>query len=363
MAEYIRNQYHVLRERINESHKFMQVLTVVFIALIVCTGTLASCSNDTEEKAFSINGVWEMQQVTFPDGEKLTYTDRGRMWMRIYDDSCYYTCQTEKAPNGTMIAPADFETYRFVRKGKSDVFYLQGGNAYPLWIVNDSTMVIQEDGVKYTWRQNHDIEDDRCRDIIGIIRMDRSSVDNTDCRYVFSKAEKKLETTNHALVYMLMIIGMVLVLIVNYAYNLYRNKKRVEQELRQIEEERKSIPEPVRQALSTVETEFHKSDFYISLRKSIANGDRLRKEDWEAIESHLNGVYPRFTSTLLSLHNMSPVEYHVCLLLKLNATPSEIAGVLCKDASSISSTRSRLYQKVFGKKGSSKDWDEFILSL
>ena len=29
----------------------------------------------------------------------------------------------------------------------------------------------------------------------------------------------------------------------------------------------------------------------------------------------------------------------------------------------VSSTRSRLYQKVFGKKGSTKDWDDFILSI
>ena len=64
-----------------------------------------------------------------------------------------------------------------------------------------------------------------------------------------------------------------------------------------------------------------------------------------------------------SLYSMSPVEYQVCLLLKLNATPSEIATVLCKDASSISTVRSRLYGKVFGKKGSSKEWDEFIRSL
>lgn len=332
--------------------------------VIIALTAVISCSEDAGDKAFCINGAWEMREVTFPDGEKLAYTDKGMMWMRIYDDSCYYSCQTAKAPNGTMIAPADYETYRLVMKGKSEVLYLQGENVQPLWIVNDSTMVIQEDGVKYIWRQNRDIEDARCRGIVEIIRMDdRNSVDDTDHRYVYSKAEKALETTNHALVYILIIIGMVLVLIVNYARSLYKNKKRVELELRQIEEERKAMPEPVRQALGTVESEFHKSDFYISLRKRIANGERLRKEDWEAVESHLNSVYPRFTSTLLSLYNMSQVEYHVCLLLKLNAIPSEIANVLCKDTSSISSTRSRLYQKVFGKKGSSKDWDEFILSL
>jgi hypothetical protein len=43
--------------------------------------------------------------------------------------------------------------------------------------------------------------------------------------------------------------------------------------------------------------------------------------------------------------------------------PIEIASVLCKDKSTISSIRKRLYKKVFDKEGSGKDWDEFILSL
>jgi hypothetical protein len=50
-------------------------------------------------------------------------------------------------------------------------------------------------------------------------------------------------------------------------------------------------------------------------------------------------------------------------LLKIRTAPAEIATVLNKDKSTISSMRRRLYKKVFGKEGSGKDWDEFILSL
>lgn len=332
-------------------------LTAVIAAFVISI----SCSRDADEKAFCINGVWEMRQITFHDGEVLTYTDNGMLWMRIYDDSCYYSCQTQKAPNGTLIDPANYETYTYIERGKNNILYLQGNNNHPLHIVNDSTMIIQEDGIKYTWKRNKDFDKERSLAVIDIIRNDNDNPQGASHRYVYSKAERKLETTNHALIYILIIAGMVLLLIMNYACSLYRNKKRVEMELKHLEEEHKAMPEPVRQALNTVETAFHRSDFYISLRKRISNGEKLHKEDWESLESHLNSVYPRFTSTLLSLYNMSQVEYHVCLLLKLNAAPSEIANVLCKDTSSISSTRSRLYQKVFGKKGSSKDWDDFII--
>ena len=43
--------------------------------------------------------------------------------------------------------------------------------------------------------------------------------------------------------------------------------------------------------------------------------------------------------------------------------PVEIAAVLNKDKSTISSIRTRLCKKVLGREGSGKDWDEFVLSL
>ena len=60
---------------------------------------------------------------------------------------------------------------------------------------------------------------------------------------------------------------------------------------------------------------------------------------------------------------MSELEYQVCLLIKLRITPTEMADVLSRDGSTISTVRSRLYKKVFGSKGGARDWDEFVLSI
>jgi DNA-binding CsgD family transcriptional regulator len=60
---------------------------------------------------------------------------------------------------------------------------------------------------------------------------------------------------------------------------------------------------------------------------------------------------------------MSELEYQVCILVKLRIAPKDIAAVLARDVSTISTVRSRLYQKVFSKKGGAKEWDEFILSI
>ena len=323
---------------------------------------LSACSRGVDENKFRLQGVWELQRVTYYDCEVYYPTDEITR-IRIYDDSCYYDCMTFSASTGTMITPNGFEHYTLVEKGPEDILYLQGDNTHPLTIENDSAMTIQETGSKYTWKRMKDFEEERCKDIISIVKTDVEDNEAAVRRYVFSKAEKKLKGNVNTLTYIIVGIVIGFLLFINHFYRINKEKRRVEKELLRIEQERQALPEPVRQALNTVEEDYLRSDFYLSLKKRIAAGERLRKADWDAIDTQINSVYPSFSNRLMSLYSMSPVEYQMCLLLKINATPSEIAKVLCKDASSISTMRSRLYNKVFGRKGSGREWDEFIRSL
>lgn len=330
--------------------------------LILCITLLHSCDSREERQEFCLNGVWEIEQREYPGGEVEKSTQDGNVWLRIYDDSCFYNCRIVEAPNGTMLIPLYMDHYTLVRTGSAEYLYQQGEDMRPLSVSSDSTMVIQEYGTRYTWKMTSRY-DDRTADIIHIIRGDIKDANSTPCRYVFSHAEDKLQSTNHTLIYIITVIVVALLAVINYVRRILLKKKRVELELHRIEEERLAMPEPVRKAISSVEEEFRKSDFYIALRKRISAGQRLNAEDWKDIEDKFRSIYPRFASTLFNLHHMSEVEYQVCILLKLGVSPSEMANILCKDTSSISSIRSRLYTKVFGKKGSSRDWDEFILSL
>lgn len=324
---------------------------------------LLSCSKDKGQEGLVLNGTWELQCVVYPDGETYQYDQDDLTLLRIYDDSCYYECRILVAPSGKLAVPGIREHYTLIDHGKNNYLYLQEDNNCPLTVVNDSTIVIQELGRKYTWKVCTTYSDEAVAEITNIVRNDVNDGSRAPHRYVFSYAESHLKSVNHTLVYTLIFIGVAFMMFLNYVYFLYRNKKRVENELKLIEQERQSLPEPVRMAMNSVEDDFHQSEFYLSLRKKISRGERLDKDDWSGIEEHFKSVYPRFNSTLLTLRNMSEIEMQVCQLLKLNVSPSDIATVLCKDKSSISSIRSRLYSKVFDKKGSSKDWDEFIYSL
>ena len=111
------------------------------------------------------------------------------------------------------------------------------------------------------------------------------------------------------------------------------------------------------------ETVIFGSDVYLRMQNSLNEGRMMDETDWQALSDLVNRVYSGFTEKLYELYNLSSQDYRVSLLIKVRVQPKDIAILTAHSKESVASTRSRLYSKVFGKKGSSKDWDEFILSI
>lgn len=111
------------------------------------------------------------------------------------------------------------------------------------------------------------------------------------------------------------------------------------------------------------ETVIFSSDINHRIQECLNEGRSLTHHDWMALSDMVNSIYTGFTEKLYSLYRMSEQDYHVSLLIKVRVQPKDIALLTAHSKESVASTRSRLYSKVFGKKGSSKDWDDFILSL
>ena len=111
------------------------------------------------------------------------------------------------------------------------------------------------------------------------------------------------------------------------------------------------------------ETLIFSSEVYHRIQDCLNGGRSLSHQDWSALSELVNSVYTGFTEKLYSLYRMTDQDYHVTLLIKVRIQPKDIALLTAHSKESVASTRSRLYQKVFGQKGSSKDWDDFILSL
>lgn len=114
---------------------------------------------------------------------------------------------------------------------------------------------------------------------------------------------------------------------------------------------------------SQAETTIFQSDIYRRMQRYLDDGRMMSQDDWAQLVQLIDGIYTGFTEKLYSLYKLSPQDYYVSLLIKARLQPKEIALLTAHSKESIASTRSRLYQKVFGKKGSSREWDDFILSL
>ena len=105
------------------------------------------------------------------------------------------------------------------------------------------------------------------------------------------------------------------------------------------------------------------SPAYLRIKEYLNDGRSMNQADWQELTEAVDGLYSGFSEKLFSLYRMSEQDYHVSLLIKVRIQPKDIATLTAHSKESIASTRSRLYQKVFGKKGSTKDWDDFVLSI
>ncbi len=105
------------------------------------------------------------------------------------------------------------------------------------------------------------------------------------------------------------------------------------------------------------------SPVYMRIKKYIDEGRSMTGDEWVELGEAVNTAYTGFTEKLYSLCRMSDQDYRVSLLIKVRIQPKDIATLTAHSKESVASTRSRLYKKVFGKKGTTKDWDDFILSI
>ena len=102
---------------------------------------------------------------------------------------------------------------------------------------------------------------------------------------------------------------------------------------------------------------------YLRIKQYLNEGRSMTDSDWTELAEAVDDAYTGFTDKLYRLYRMSEQDLHVSLLIKVRMQPKDIATLTAHSKESVASTRSRLYQKVFGKKGSTKDWDDFVLSI
>lgn len=323
------------------------------------------CSYNEKEKRNDLQGVWMLKKIIFPTGYEVDYPNsRGYVRCKIYDaDSSFYQVELLSVGNETIIVPLELERYTFIHD-VTDILLVENGRYMRHFcLTSDTTYSVFNNLEQEIWVKSNDMTENRKEEIRTIVKRNIERNEDDIKNFVFSTSERKLERKSRNLLFVIANLVLLAILLALYMRSVIKKNKVIKRELELIEEQNRLRPQPVIQAMRQVEQEFFSSDYYHTLRRKIESGEVLKQEDLDELEQHIKPLYPNFSTRLHSLYSMSVHEYQVCLLLKINISPSQIASALCREVSSISSTRSRLYSKVFGKKGSSKEWDAFIATL
>lgn len=86
-------------------------------------------------------------------------------------------------------------------------------------------------------------------------------------------------------------------------------------------------------------------------------------EDWRDLKVLINHEIPSFYDTLVKDNKLNSFEYDVCVLLRLQFSPTNIAKLKRCTPSYITQIRKGIYKKLFQKEGRADDLDDYVLSL
>jgi len=335
---------------------------IIITSLALLCALLSCTDRRTESGEFNINTVWVLRHVEFPSGTEQDFALNGEgTSCLIYDrENRICVCNISTTPTGLLVQPMGTATVTLIDKGGGEWLYLEDNDPHPLQ-VSDSAITIQRMGILYTYSRADDIYSEWGDDLHDIFAVAPVSTEPANVKnYVLSAHER--QQANY-IQWLIATVTIIVILFVAYYIVGRRRRQQLQLQLRQIREVQENRPPSVRQAAKSVEETFFASDEYFMLQRRMATGQLIKDEEWQQVEHSLMTVYPGFGSQLRGLYAMSELEYQVCMLVKLRIAPTDIAAVLARDVSTISTVRSRLYKKVFGRKGGAREWDEFILSI
>ena len=135
----------------------------------------------------------------------------------------------------------------------------------------------------------------------------------------------------------------------------------VRKELLQVTNERIQLRRTERDLL---ESDLRRSDIYMKFHSIVEAESMIDEEDWNILQKELDRAYNNFTSRLYQLYSgMSLMELRICYLIKISIKVTDMAKILGRSKSSVSSSRTRLYKKMKGEEGTPNELDELIADL
>lgn len=139
--------------------------------------------------------------------------------------------------------------------------------------------------------------------------------------------------------------------------------KEKEQTINKLEDDLKDILDKYsNSSLSDVDILLKESSIYKRIKYlELHPKEIMRENDWIELEETIEQLIPSFIPLLKNRLNV--MAYRICLLVKLEISTSSIAILLGLSSSAISKYRKVMLEKLCGRSGKPKDFDEYIRQI
>ena len=139
--------------------------------------------------------------------------------------------------------------------------------------------------------------------------------------------------------------------------------KEKEQTINKLKEDLKDIRDKYsNSSLSDVDILLKESSIYKRIKYlELHPKETMRENDWIELEETIEQLIPSFSPLLKNRLNV--IAYRICLLVKLEISTSSIAILLGLSSSAISKYRKVMLEKLCGRSGKPKDFDEYIRQI
>ena len=139
--------------------------------------------------------------------------------------------------------------------------------------------------------------------------------------------------------------------------------KEKEQAINKLKEDLKDIRDKYsNSSLSDVDILLKESSIYKRIKYlELHPKETMRENDWIELEETIEQLIPSFIPLLKNRLNV--IAYRICLLVKLEISTSSIAILLGLSSSAISKYRKVMLEKLCGRSGKPKDFDEYIRQI
>jgi hypothetical protein len=138
-------------------------------------------------------------------------------------------------------------------------------------------------------------------------------------------------------------------------------KKEKQQQL--LATEKKGTNSLFQQQYSITLSALRKKNSFQKLLEKIdsINNSVLNESEWSNFKNDFQNHFPNFRESILEYHpKLSLVQYRICILIKCDFTPAQIAQLIGRSRSTVSMARSELFLRITGQKGTPSDFDALV---